>query len=178
VSSPSPAAESPPAACPRWRLTTVAERLIGLALALLLLRSAFAHLGNPYYFLSTVYSYRLTGIETDKWVAVVLPYLQLVLGVCLLARWWAPQAYLLAGLLFAGFVVAQALVLRQGLDIPCGCFGVSDGLSVGWRTQAVAGAAAAFSLLGLALALVSRRSPAANGGPVPCAATPDAGVSR
>jgi hypothetical protein len=66
----------------------VIERLLALGLALLLLRSAFAHLGNPYYFLSSVYSYELTGIATGLWIALILPFQQMVAAVCLLANWW------------------------------------------------------------------------------------------
>jgi hypothetical protein len=123
----------------------------------MLLSSSFAHLGNPYYFLSTVYSYQLTGIAVGEWFALVLPFVQMVVAVCLLARWWPREAYLLAFGMFAAFVGTQALVLRQGLEIACGCFGPSEILQVGKVTLAVAGSAALASLLGWGLTTIRER---------------------
>lgn len=122
--------------------------MIVLALALLLLRSSFAHLGNPYYFLSSVYSYEVTGIDLGKWVAVVLPSVQMVLAICLLARWWLAEVYLMALVLFTTFVAVQGFVLWQGREISCGCFGASGNLQVGVWTLAVSGTAALASALG------------------------------
>lgn len=151
---------APPGEPPRraWRILALAERLMALALGLLLLRSAFIHLGNPYLFLSTVYSYQLTDIELGKWVAVLLPALQVVLAICLLTRWWLVEAYLLAAALFLGFVAAQSLALRQGLKISCGCFGAGESLRVGPASLTLAGALAAVAVLGCLVAW--RRRPA------------------
>jgi hypothetical protein len=123
----------------------------------MLLRSAFAHLGNPYYFLSTVYSYQLTSIEVGKWTALVVPYLQLVVGFCLLTGWWLREAYLLALGLFSLFLGAQGWALRQGLEISCGCLGASESLRVGWLTLAIAGTAASACLLGWLLTALRER---------------------
>ncbi len=140
----------------RQMALVVGERVVAIALALLLLRSSFAHLGNPYYFLSTVYSYQLTGIEPGKWVAIVLPFLQLIVGICLLLRWWPIESYLLAIFLFLGFTTVQVIAWYNGLEIACGCFGTSGGLQVGRQTVTLATSAAAASLLGLMLSLIYR----------------------
>ncbi len=138
----------------------VAERLIALAVAALLLRSAFAHSGNAYYFLSTVYSYQVVGIEVGKYAAAIVPFLQITIAVCLLIRWWVGPAYLLSFATFSVFVAVQVIALRRGLEISCGCFGASESLLVGWVTLTVAGSSAAASLLGLWLVgLASRASP-------------------
>jgi len=147
----------------------VLERTVALGLAYVLLRSAFAHLGNPYYFLSTLYSYELTGAEAGLGVALVAPFLQMVLAACLLTRWWLREAYLLALLLFVLFVSAQASTLTRGLSISCGCFGAAEGLAVGPRTLVVAGGAALASLFGWLYSL--RRGPA--GAPDRSPASPD-----
>ena len=58
----------------------------GLVLAVFWLRSGLAHMANPYYFLSSVYSYELVGPALGQAAAMVLPVLQLVLAVCLVTR--------------------------------------------------------------------------------------------
>jgi hypothetical protein len=150
MSSPSTALEPKKSALPRVASNgaRVLERLIALSLALLLLRSGFVHLGNPYYFLSTVYSYRMSGIEVGKWVALVVPFLQIVVAACLLSRQWVREAYGLALLMFVVFVGVQISALTRGLNIPCGCFGATENLPIGKGTLLVTGVAASAALVG------------------------------
>jgi hypothetical protein len=126
----------------------ILERLIAIGLALLLLRSAFAHLGNPYYFLSSVYSYRLSGIGAGICAAAVLPFLQLVVVVCLLTRWWLKESYVLGLCLFTLFTAAQGVTISRGLAISCGCFGASEAVQVGRETLTVTALAAAATVVG------------------------------
>jgi hypothetical protein len=129
----------------------VAERGIALALSLLLLRTAFVHLGNPYYFLSTVYSYQISGIEAGKWMALLAPSVQIVVAVCLLSRCWIREAYVLACLVFLVFLTAQVSTLARGMKISCGCFGATENLPIGKETLIFTGIAAGLSLAGLLL---------------------------
>ena len=58
--------------------------------------------------------------------AVVLPWLELLLGLFLILDLWLPGAVLVANTLFIVFLGAIALNIARGLDIDCGCFS-SDG---------------------------------------------------
>lgn len=145
---------NPDAATAGWRRWV--ERGIGLVLALLLLRSSLIHVGQPYYFLSSVYGYGLTGIVLGKWIAVVLPFVQLVVALCLLVHWWPRPASLLALVMFLTFVGVQVTALWRGLEIPCGCFGASGSLLLGPTTVALAATGAV--LAAFAFFLAPRRS--------------------
>lgn len=153
-----------PDAPPVGRIARLAERAVALVLALLLLNSALAHLGNPYLFLSTVYSYQLVGVTVGKWVAALLPPLQLVVGLCLLVSWARAEAYSIAVAMFAGFTAAQASVWSRGLDVSCGCFGMAGSHPVGAWTVGLAAGSLVLSLAGLALCL--RRPRAVSATPV------------
>jgi hypothetical protein len=135
-----------------WGWKQSLERLIALGLALLLLRSAFAHLNNPFYFLSTIYSYQLVNVELGKFIASTLPPTQILLAFALLVPAWVRPVYCGNLLLFLGFGMAQALALRAGLDISCGCFGADASLPIGAQTLAVAGGAALACIVGYLLA--------------------------
>ncbi len=135
----------------------VLERLIACSLALLLLRSAFAHLGNPYYFLSSVYAYEITGDRIGKGVALVLPFLQMVIAFNLLTRWWLIETYCLGLLMFLGFIGVQAFSMQRGLEISCGCFGASGSLHIGFSTLLVTGIAALAALTGLCCTIIQDR---------------------
>ncbi len=134
------------------------ERIFAWCLAFMLLASSFAHLGNPYYFLSTVYSYRLTGIVLGEAVGLILPYVQLVLAACLVMRRWTAEAYLLGTVMFATFLAAQAAVLGRGDTIPCGCFGPSDDSAIGIQSLLVAGLGAVLTVAGWLCATVYLRT--------------------
>lgn len=131
----------------RFRAFWLLERGLALGVAMLLLRSSFAHLGNPYYFLSSVYSYQIVGIETGRWFAVLFPFVQLTTAILLLTRWWAFEGYVAATVMFIGFIAVQLSAMARDLDIACGCFG-SSSTKVGLESLAVAFAGTFAALLG------------------------------
>lgn len=133
---------------PRWTLRWLLERVLAISIALLLLRSSFTHLGNPYYFLSEVYEYKVLGINAGYWFSIFLPFAQLVAAAALLVRYWIQETYLFVALLFLSMVGVQAVTMARGLDISCGCFGASSSLKVGWVTISIAGGVALGAFIG------------------------------
>lgn len=128
-----------------------AERAIGLGLSFVLIRSAASHLGQPYYFLSTIYSYQIVGVEAGRLAAAALPAIQIAVAVSLILGLSRRGGYLAVLLLFLSFVAAQSLALYRGLDISCGCFGAGSSLQIGPETLALAGGCAFAGLAGLIL---------------------------
>lgn len=110
----------------RRSLLRLVDYVGGIALAIVWLRSSAAHLANPYYFLSSVYQYELVGVQAGRIVAMTLPFLQLVLAVCLIGRVFAGGALLVSSLLLATFAGVQASAIVRDLGISCGCFGASS----------------------------------------------------
>src|SRR6185503_9602116 len=53
--------------------------------------SGSAHLANPYYFMSTIYQYELTSATLGVLIGSYLPFLELLLAMCLLSG-TAPRA--------------------------------------------------------------------------------------
>lgn len=127
-----------------------AERACRLVVAVLLLRSSFAHLENSYAFLDTVYSYQIFSEVCGNLVALFLPFLQLVLGVCLLLRYWTTTAYLLSIGLLISLTAVQIQAMVRGLDIECGCFGPVDTVRMSWTTLLVSAGTLVLCTLGLA----------------------------
>lgn len=85
--------------------------------------SGAAHLANPYYFLSTIYQYELTTAPVGALIASYLPFLELVLAVCLLGGLCRRPTWILTTMLLITFVAVQGSALARGLRISCGCFG-------------------------------------------------------
>jgi hypothetical protein len=116
----------------RWRTALACfEYLGGLVLAIAWLRSSSAHLANPYFFLSSVYRYELVGPTMGRVIAMILPFLQLFLAICLIGRMFVGGALLLSTLLFATFLTVQISAISRGLKIACGCFGAISSDQIG-----------------------------------------------
>ena len=120
-----------------------------IVVALLLLMAARPHLANGYQFLESVLAYRLLPNELAVVVAVIVPSLELTLGVALV---FVPRLRRMACdvsvVLFTLFLIAQSSAYARGLDIGCGCFGDAED-RIGWRSIATA-------TVGLLLALSGR----------------------
>lgn len=99
------------------------EWIIRLLVGGIFVWSGTAHLANPYYFLSTVYQYELTSAPVGMLIASYLPFLELLLAVCLLSGICRRPTWILTTLLLIAFASVQGSALSRGLLISCGCFG-------------------------------------------------------
>lgn len=92
-------------------------------LGLLMLWAAVSKLANPTEFLGSIYAYDLplprSLLQT---AAVVLPWVELLCGLLLLAGFWSQTALLTVTGLLVLFVFATGQAWARGLDISCGCF--------------------------------------------------------
>jgi|Deesub1362A_J573_1020465.scaffolds.fasta_scaffold00270_4 uncharacterized membrane protein YphA (DoxX/SURF4 family) len=82
---------------------------------------------DPGGFAQAVYNYRLLPGWAVNPVAIILPWVEIVTGTCLLLGIWIPGASLLASGLLSLFFLALTSSLARGLDIACGCFSTSRG---------------------------------------------------
>ena len=57
-----------------------------------------------------------------KTTAIVLPWVELLCGLLLLAGFWSQTALLIVTGLLVGFVIATGQAWVRGIDIACGCF--------------------------------------------------------
>jgi putative oxidoreductase len=99
--------------------------VVRLGLGFLFIMSSVPKIRQPYVFLGSVYGYELVGAQLGVLVAMVLPWLELFAGVCLVGAVFVGGALLAStglGVLFT-FVLASAL--WRHLDISCGCFSTS-----------------------------------------------------
>ena len=105
-------------------------------LGITFLLSAFSKLGNPPGFLGQVYAYEMVNADAGAIVAMWLPWIELLLGICLLSGFLLHGALIISTSLAVGFVYLQASALSRGLDIDCGCFGNSIDSPIDYSTIA------------------------------------------
>ncbi len=80
---------------------------------------------HPGAFAQVVYNYQILPDSAVNLVAILLPWLELVLGLLMLLGLWLPGALILANLLLISFSASLAFNLIRGLDVHCGCFSSS-----------------------------------------------------
>ena len=96
--------------------------VVRLGLGCMFIMSSVPKIQRPYEFLGSIYGYELVGPKIGVLVAVVLPWVELFAGVCLVGGVFVGGALLASvgmGVLFT-FVLSSALY--RHLDISCGCF--------------------------------------------------------
>jgi uncharacterized membrane protein YphA (DoxX/SURF4 family) len=68
--------------------------------------------------------------ETINFIAIVMPWLELVTGILIIAGIFMRGSAFWIGVMLLVFIVALSSALARGLDIDCGCFSVDGGHGV------------------------------------------------
>ena len=80
----------------------------------------------PAAFAEAVYNYQILPGELINVAAIILPWLELILGGFLIVGIWVPGSVFISNVLLIGFFGALLFNLARGLDIDCGCFSTSQ----------------------------------------------------
>ncbi len=97
-----------------------------LVLSAAFLLAALPKIQDPVAFAVSVEGFRVIDGQLAVWVALVLPWLELVIGFGLLIPQTRRSSGLLISLLLVAFIGLHASAWIRGLDISCGCFGQSE----------------------------------------------------
>ena len=97
--------------------------LIGrIVLGAVFLYASVSKILHPEQFAQALMNYRILPLVSVNLVAVILPWVELVVGVLLLVGLFTRASSVVAALLLALFLGAVGSALVRGLDISCGCF--------------------------------------------------------
>jgi putative oxidoreductase len=102
------------------------ERLCRWTVAGIFLAAAVPKILDPAGFASDISHYALVPDILVNAQAVILPWIEAVLALALLAGFAVEGGLVLSGLLFAVFLAALGQAWVRGLDINCGCFGHTE----------------------------------------------------
>ena len=112
-------------------LTRSAGTITRIAIGVVFILSGVGKLRSPYIFLANIYEYQLVGPEQGLAVAALLPWFEILIGICLVSGFMVGGALLGVILSCLVFVAAQMSVIERGLAINCGCFGGEGKTMVG-----------------------------------------------
>ena len=100
-----------------------------LALAGVFVMAALPKIQDPVAFAVSVAAFRVIDTDLSAWVALFLPWLELVIGLGILMPAIRRTSAALIGVLLFVFIVLHSSAWVRGLDISCGCFGAETGES-------------------------------------------------
>lgn len=109
-------------------------KLLRFGLGIMFLTSSVPKIRQPYDFLSSVYNYELVGPKLGVLVAMVLPWAELLVGICLIGGIFVSGALLVSIAMGAIFSFAVASALQRELNISCGCFSASSTEQISYVT--------------------------------------------
>jgi len=81
---------------------------------------------EPALFAKTIWYYHLVPGSLINIEAIVLPWLELIVGLALIAGFWYRGAIFWTNFLILLFIVVLASTIVRGIDIDCGCFKTSS----------------------------------------------------
>lgn len=98
-----------------------------IILGLIFLFACYDKLLHPQAFAEVIYNYQVLPDSLVNITAILLPWVELMLGLSLIVNVWVPGSVVLGNLLLLSFFSMLIFNLVRGLDVSCGCFSTAPG---------------------------------------------------
>jgi uncharacterized membrane protein YphA (DoxX/SURF4 family) len=102
-----------------------------IGFGLLLILASLDKIAKPLLFAQAVENYRVIGESLSYWIAIWIPWLELLTGILLISGLWLESAVWINGLLMGLFLILVGQAYARGLDIDCGCFRMEEASKIG-----------------------------------------------
>jgi len=119
-----------------WKGHAFVGLVVRIYLGLVFLFACYHKILDPAAFALDIATYQILPLALINLMAIVLPWVELVAAVMLIAAWHTRTAALLIIAMMAIFTVAIMIALAKGLDMSCGCFASQGAVDdpISWRT--------------------------------------------
>jgi putative oxidoreductase len=104
---------------------------IRVVLGILFIYSGVMKIIDTNFFVKSLENYKLLPVEALNIFALIIPWLELIIGILLLLGIFVKEGALLGSIMMVIFIVAIIIALSRGLNIECGCFGTADASKIG-----------------------------------------------
>lgn len=81
---------------------------------------------DPMGFAQAIANYRIVPSVLGNPAALIMPWIELVCGSCMILNRWTRGSALIATLLLVVFMGALGVNIYRGVDIDCGCFTLDE----------------------------------------------------
>ncbi len=106
-----------------------------LILGVMFIYASLDKIAHPEEFAKQIGYYKSLPFGLENTVAIILPWTELIIGLCFLVGIFVDGATLLSILMMIVFILMISQAMLRGIDISCGCFKVTvDGENIGLNT--------------------------------------------
>lgn len=145
------------ASSPAAKIFMLAARIV---LSAVFIYAAYVKLRDPWQlFAMSIDSYRILPLNLVELSARVIPWLELAIGLLLIAGIWLRVSGTIVSLLLLTFFGLMVRAYAKGMEISCGCFGPGELIS--WKTLLRDGALVATAVAMTSLAFLNHRKSSA-----------------
>jgi len=103
--------------------------------------AAWGKIADPYEFAVSIATYQMLPDSLVNPMAILLPWVELIAGVLLIAGLWTRAQAMLINAMLVMFLVAIVWALAHDLKMQCGCFASEEAeADISWATVARDGA--------------------------------------
>ena len=88
--------------------------------------AALPKIKDPVAFATSVNAFQVVGPNLSNWIALFLPWLELILGIGILLPQIRSSSSILIAALLTIFIGLHTSAWMRGLEISCGCFGTES----------------------------------------------------
>ena len=81
---------------------------------------------DPTLFSDSIDNYHITPKSLNNIIALIIPFVELILGICLMLGIYLRGATTLVAILLIWFIFIISQALFRGIDLNCGCFDLSQ----------------------------------------------------
>ena len=121
--------------------------LARVALGVIFLVAAWGKIADPASLAKIIHNYHILPDVLINLAALILPWVEAVIGICLIVGYASRGASLLSTLLLVVFIAAMGYAYSQGYDTQCGCFTTKADDAISARTFIRDGSILALALL-------------------------------
>lgn len=101
--------------------------VLRIALGIIFVYASIDKILHPADFAQAVYNYQILPNALINLTALILPMLELIIGLCLISGIWQQGAIVIVNFLLIVFMASLIFNLARGLNIHCGCFTAKPG---------------------------------------------------
>ena len=107
-----------------------------LIIGIIFIYASWDKIAHPAAFATAIGNYHAVPLGLENMIAMVLPWLELLVGVFLIAGIMVDGAAIMCIVMNIVFIFAISQALARGISIECGCFSVSSetGENIGLET--------------------------------------------
>ncbi|MGD8834872.1 MAG: MauE/DoxX family redox-associated membrane protein [Desulfobacteraceae bacterium] len=97
-----------------------------IILGIIFVYSSWVKIIDPAAFARIITNYQIVSAGIGNFTALVLPWLELVCGLCLIINRWPRGSALIVTGLMVVFMTALGYNIYRGIDVSCGCFTLTE----------------------------------------------------